>query len=154
MLSLQYVAGILDADGCITIVRVKRGKTTRHVLRVDISNCYAPLCEAMKAQFGGTVVCRPIRQRKARDPNERGVRDTYTWILGARQAGRFLETVLPHMMVKREEAEVAIRFQTLVSDPHGPRKLSVADLAERDHLADLCSSLKRRRYDLNGIHQL
>ena len=151
MLEIPYAAGVFDADGCVTIIRAKRGDTIRHILRVDVSNCYAPLCEAFKAQFGGGIVRRPIRQRKARDPNEWGTRDTFTWYIGTAKAGGFLTIILPYMMVKREEAEVALKFQAIVSDPYGPKKLSPENFAEREHLAALCSSLKRRRYDLNGL---
>lgn len=147
MLDTRYVAGLFDADGCVTIIRAKRGETTRYVLRVDISNCYAPVINALKAQFGGSVVCRHLAGRKKRDPKEYGIRDTYTWITSAQCARAFLRRVLPYLIVKREEATVALTFQRRL----GLRPVDAVELAERDRLAHLCSSLKRRRYDLNGL---
>lgn len=151
MLTRPYVAGLFDADGCVTIIRAKRGKTIRHVLRVDISNCYAPVIEALKAQFGGTMVRRSLAGRKKRDPNEYGIRDSYTWISGAANAARFLRILHPYLIVKREEAEVGLKFQARLSKTRKGRSVDGIELQKRDHLADLCSSLKRRRYDLNGL---
>ena len=148
MLSLEYVAGLFDADGCVSIVRARRGNGIRHVLRIEVTNCCAPVIEKLHAQFGGSVIRRELARRKALNAKEYGIRDTFTWIASARIAQRFLEAVIPHLFIKQAEAELGVRLQKSLGGAKLPSDFpSVA--AYRDHLASLCSSLKSQRYDSN-----
>jgi len=139
-----YAAGILDADGCITIIRAKRGKTIRHVLRVEVSMCCKPLIERLKTEYGGSVTYRPLYT--LRRPKEApGIRDIWMWIAGAQIAYNFIRRVQPWLIVKAAEADLAIEFQEGISKTTG-FTLPLKELKRRDRLADACSALKRQRY--------
>ena len=151
MLSLEWLAGFFDADGCVTICKTKRGSTFRHVLRVEITNCYKPVIGKIQANFPGTVTINRLSDRKRKNKNECGIRDTYQWCIGATKALAFLEAIRPHMEVKGREADIAITFQRHVADhPRNGHRLSDSVLSYRDSLAKQCSAFKKQRYAANS----
>jgi len=95
-----YYAGFFDGEGSISIVR---RKPHGHILHVDVGQVDRRPLDALKTRFGGTV------QRQAR--HSYGQRDLWYWKVSARSALPFLEAVLPHLIVKREQAELALAFQ-------------------------------------------
>jgi hypothetical protein len=66
------------------------------------------------------------------------------WIAGAQIAANFIRRVQPWLIVKPEEAALAIEFQEGIR--HTGRALSTTELKRRDRLAIACSALKRQRY--------
>jgi hypothetical protein len=143
----EYAAGLLDADGCITIIRAKRSNTIRHVLRVEVSMCHRGVIEKLGKAYGGSVVFRPLANKLMLNPREVGIRDIWMWIVSAQKAAKFLEAVAPHLIVKKAEAAIALRFQRRLAKTRKGLALTAAEMEARNHLADLCSALKRRRYD-------
>ena len=101
---LAYAAGIVDGEGCITILNKwdSRSKTYDKV-QVDITNTNEWICQWFKMQFGGTV-----RMCKAHKSNWK---PTFKWILEADKATAFLKIVLPYLNIKKANAEIAISYQ-------------------------------------------
>jgi len=102
---IVYVAGLLDGEGCISIVKCIRGKnwTPQYQLLVSISMTYLPLGEWLKDRFGGSCFLR--QQKGNRKPN-------FDWQICANQALGFLGLVSPYLQVKKREADFAIAYQT------------------------------------------
>jgi hypothetical protein len=94
-----WAAGFFDGEGCISIYKQQQGTGGKVYYGMKISACQAyhkasleELCEL----FGGSV-----------RPDKYGWR----WVACGPTATAALSTMLPHLRVKRGQAEVAIPFQ-------------------------------------------
>ena len=110
---LAYVAGIMDGEGSIGIARhksksCKRGYTLE--LCVQITSSDEWLCAWLKFAFGG---CLSHSINSAGNP-------MWHWVMGARKASEFLKLILPYLKLKKPEAELAIKFQSVKK--HQPNK--------------------------------
>lgn len=125
-LDIRYVAGLFDADGYITINKWPHpGRDyIRYQLFVGISQVYRPLILTFKDQFGGMM----HRNDSAHRRNE-NCRIVYAWRLASRNAAAFLTEISPWLVVKKPQAELAIRFQE-----HVTRHAS--DFKYRPHMRD------------------
>ena len=105
---LAYTAGIVDGEGSPHIFKTKAKEMTtgfKVEMRVSVSNTNKQLCQWLKLQFGGCVF--PLKPKKAT------WKLGYQWCLRANQASKFLEIILPYLQIKRPQAELAIKFQSL-----------------------------------------
>lgn len=108
-----YLAGMIDADGNISIVPHKNGRTT--AIRVGVTNTYAPLIELLMDWTGGTFSYK--RSPCSLDCSKQHVhsrKQSYRFILIGDRAVVVLQNILPYMMEKRELAAKAI-FEGLAS---------------------------------------
>ena len=150
MLSTEYLAGLFDGEGYITIshmVSKKPGSIhERYQLIVGISMTHKPLIEMLHKQLGGTFHASHKRAKPTH-------RTLFSWILGSKVAARFLESVLPYSVVKKPEAELAIEFQKHVDQYRGklgnqyrlhPERARI--LRERQNMKDKLLSLKHPRF--------
>ena len=95
---LAYVAGIIDGEGTITVV--KNGQTSS--LRVSVCNTNEWLINWLRFSFGGSVYkFRKIEKNK----------QAWQWMLTCRKARDFIVLVMPYLQIKRPQAELAIQFQ-------------------------------------------
>jgi hypothetical protein len=128
-----YAAGILDGEGCIHIAHYK-SNYGQFVLRVTIGNTSVALLEWLTARFGGSW-CASIKPKP-------GYTQCYSWKAQSRMALAFIEGCLPYLIVKRVEAEVAIRFYSERPPHHaGSRKPTPA--AEWERRRELRVELQR-----------
>lgn len=97
-----YIAGLFDGEGCIVIAR--KGKTS-HKLYISCTNTYGPVLYWLQSCVGGVVQKREQRPGKWRK--------TYIWSMCNHQAAIFLEAILPHLRIKKHQAELAIEFDKL-----------------------------------------
>lgn len=127
-----YVAGILDGEGSISI-----SATTLHTssgnpykgydLKVMISNTDMGLMEWLKETFGGNY--REGKQNSAIKQNK----ICYRWTLGSyKLMEKFLLGVLPYMLMKREQANLALQYI---------RMDGIKNPAKREELHRKCISL-------------
>jgi hypothetical protein len=101
---LAWAAGFIDGEGCIMIVR-NTAKTSRGVyytLRINVAQNDPRPLEILSALFGGNV-----RKRKVKSPLRT---HCWEWTISTMQAAHALQQMLPYLVVKREQAEIAIRF--------------------------------------------
>lgn len=104
-LSLDYVAGYFDGEGCICLNKHKHKgyKNFYFQLRVQIGTTDKPMLEKLQKQFGGKL--HPMSHwNKNWTP-------AWVWGLWAQQALGFLEILLPHLHTKKEQAILSIEFQ-------------------------------------------
>ena len=98
-LLLSYMAGFVDADGSISIVTVAKKK--RYIPKVAATNCNYEIIELFKNNFGGK-----IRKRVRKNKNWR---DCYEWSLTCRKAGKVIEQLFPYLIIKKEQAALALQ---------------------------------------------
>lgn len=106
-LDVRYAAGMFDADGSVTIssYTYPNSSHTRYQVRTSMLSISPMVPERLAATFGGKVYYHDNRKR---NPNWR---PAYDWIAVSRAASDFIQQVLPHLINKREEAELAAALQ-------------------------------------------
>lgn len=137
-----YVAGLVDGEGCI-LIQESRGPTYHHLVTVGMTAKALSILEALQAEYGG-------KTKKARDATERW--DTaYSWTVAGDQATDLLERIRPHLILKSEQARVALKVAEIrrglpprwESSPDGQRMWT-------DRARQRCATLKRRIHELNA----
>lgn len=95
------LAAFIDGEGCICICRTGR----KHKLDVHVTNTNFILLNWCMQTFGGWTT-----PNKGKKQTEKRKALGY-WRIYRRQAASLLRLCLPYFIIKREQAEVAIRFQ-------------------------------------------
>lgn len=134
---IAYAAGFFDGEGSVTIGVNRSHKRTHnpvYTMRIGASQVDASPLFWLLDRWGGSV--QPVA-RKTTQNNQ-----VHIWGCFSRNAAKFLTDVLPFLIVKRERAEVALRFQAQTFQP-GARGHTDE---HRTHLAEL----KIRLNALNG----
>lgn len=105
-LELPYVAGLFDGEGYITINKYHHPKGThiRYQLFVGIGMTDKPVIEAIAEQFGGMFTS----YKSPKKPTHRRV---FEWRVSSKSAVPFLKAVLPWLIVKKDRANLVLKFQ-------------------------------------------
>jgi hypothetical protein len=145
-IATAYWAGIIDGEGCIQIIKVKRAsersKTPNHQLRLSMANTYKELAYEMQTFFKVGYV-RKITTKGARKP-------AYLYVATPKSALEVLKQVLPYLIVKRQQAILGISFQLCKNKvnqkgkPFGRQKISKEELAFRDEFKRMMNKLNKR----------
>lgn len=141
-IDLAYTAGMLGGEGSIIISSSKRNySTTTHSLRVVICNTQRTLMDWLLRHYGGHV--HPLRRIPDKQrPNEKVV---WTWGKAGIEAGEFLKPLMPYLLLKRKQVELAIEFSGLVRvKGKGTRNLTSEEWANRERLKQAVSALNKR----------
>lgn len=136
-----YCAGFFDADGSVMIQRV--GENYNLTLRVNQTT--VPVLNLLRDRYGG----------KVQGPYARGgnTKPISFWACDAGKAENFLLDTVGFLVVKRERAEVALRFRALFKSPNilprGPTSQAQPEktrriLSERAKLYDEMKKLNQR----------
>lgn len=137
---LGYLAGMLDADGSISIVRAfdkQLSKSPSHSIKVSITNTDKNLCEWLTDTVKGGSINTKTRQNKAWKP-------AYNWCLYGKNAEQFLVKVLPFLIIKKERAELAIKLRSLRKGSWRGRQLDPSVVQEREYITNQMTELNRR----------
>ncbi len=130
-----YAAGFFDGEGHIALTKSNSKRVhpwgtyfyERFQLRIQISqNDPRPLW-FLHQHFGGAAV----RKSQFRRSYDQAKYTRYDWGLAAQQAGAFLRIIRPYLIVKADEADVALTF------------LDTIDLARRKTPSDV---IKQREF--------
>lgn len=135
-----YLAGIIDGEGCITILRrkhVERGQRPRYALEVVVINTDVRLIEWLQARFGGSVNRRKIEcDRWA---------DSFRWRSSNLHSEAILRRVRPFLIIKAAQADLALKFrETFGKHACRFRMPAAATYAERERLRQEIQFLNRR----------
>ena len=140
--SLEYIAGIVDGEGCISI-HVNRARAARFanqqprvVMQLAVSNCYKPLIDALHQQFGGTI----NRHQDYHNPN---ARPNWRWCLSEQAACKLVSKLFPYLFIKAKQAALLLMLGKMKA-LNGRHRLSNAQVKERLRIAKMCSRLNRR----------
>lgn len=114
-LELAYLAGMIDADGYITVQRRLRENKVYFGVKVGIAGTRAEPHELAAELFGGSVNSYVAKNRDHRPQ--------FQWSRFGADAAVVITLIRPHLRVKHEQARVALEMQEhlmLSRDPYCP----------------------------------
>lgn len=98
--SLEYLAGLFDGEGSIFITRMRMSRDY-HQLRVGINITHEATIKLFCSCFGGNKgIIIPKGNRKQQ----------WYWRASGKNTLTFLETMVPYLIIKKEQAELGIKF--------------------------------------------
>jgi len=102
----EYLAGLFDGEGCIDVQRMypKAGRNRLYVrprVRMCMTDSARPLMQMLRDRFGGHLVSR--KAGKANQQNSWSLE----WLNGD-DMRRLLNLILPHLILKAEQAKLAL----------------------------------------------
>lgn len=148
--SFAYLAGMIDADGYITIMRTRKSNRGRcepaiyHSLQVGIAGTDRLPHDFAASIFGGNVATY-----KPKNPRHRS---QFQWSASGPTAAKVIRSIQPYLLIKKHQAEVGLRFQSLlethVASRQGaipPYRISAEQRQERDEICKEMRSLNKPR---------
>ena len=103
----EWAAGFFDGEGSVCVSRRKRtAGFIEHHLAVQVVQVDPRPIHALRARFGGSL----------RQADRNGKPFFYLRFHGTK-AEHFLKTMYPHLLVKREEAGLALQLRELIGVP-------------------------------------
>lgn len=133
---IVYLAGMMDGDGSISIARRQYNeRRSRHILTVAVTNCSRELMEWLEERWGGVIHPKP--------PTRNG-RPIFQWAITSQKAGELLEDIVEHLIVKRDQANIALDFRATfgkIAYRQGGVSQEITDL--RDAMSEAVSRLNR-----------
>lgn len=99
---LMYTAGLFDGEGCVMIQR----KRNTFWLHVRVTSTDQPIVNWMYAHFGGSVGVQSPNK------NVKNCRPCWYWDIQSKAASTFLARIEPMLVIKREQAKLALEFQS------------------------------------------
>lgn len=136
---LAYFAGLFDGEGCIHADVIKRAGGTENVkVTLVVSMTHQGSIERLHKAFGGSLHTTVPKNPKHRQ--------YWTWHLPQRQTFLVLPLLLPYLVVKKEEALVAIELLSRIAAMKlgGGKCLPLDELNTRKALAFHIKQLKGR----------
>jgi len=138
-----YIAGIIDGEGSIFIRcqnnlrRRANGCSSEFFLVLDVGNTDKNLINYLYSLFGGTT-----GRRKDKRPNTKPM---FNWRVTSKKAMSILEAVYPYMIVKRQQVDIARKFQQtkIQTSERRYNKLSTKTIKKRIYLMNALSSINR-----------
>ncbi|MHA1627255.1 MAG: LAGLIDADG family homing endonuclease [Candidatus Asgardarchaeia archaeon] len=97
---VAYIAGFFDGEGSIFISKSKK----QYFLTVSISNTNLHVLEEVQKIIGGNISKSP--------DNRENSSELFKLRLYCNEAKKFLEKILPYLKIKKEQAKLAIEFQS------------------------------------------
>lgn len=102
-----WAAGIIDADGHITIAKKKSGYYSLTVVAAQVGEELPPVIEKLHLLYGGNLwQAKPSMRRQM-----------WHWQVTSSAAERVLRSVLPYLVGKRRQADIGLRYRALVGAP-------------------------------------
>ncbi|MBA7663937.1 hypothetical protein ES703_71985 [subsurface metagenome] len=133
-LEVAYIAGLFDGEGSIFISRDSRSYNNPGSLVVSLGMTAREPLDLLSRIFGGRT-----KTHKRYPPHN----TLYDWRLGSKKAEVFLRIVKPYLIVKKEEANLALSFQAC-----GRKKSS-----RKAKLSELISPRRTNNHDVNPDEQ-
>ena len=126
---LGWTAGIVDGEGCIGIYA--RSGRKDFELVVCVVSTTLPMVDRLKKLWGGSIHVQQPTGSHA------GKKEIHRWVLGPSAAKGFLEDIRSYLVVKGDQAGVAIEFQDTMQ--RSTRKVPHDVIQRRE---ELCQKLK------------
>lgn len=145
----DYIAGFFDGEGTIQIYMGKRVIKGKMYMRCQLSVAITqldpkPLYLIME-RYGGNVY-----QRKSRATKSGKMHNRFDWVATSLVATEFLEAITPWLIVKQEEALIALEFsETLATNLDDTRNgIPPETLEKRWELHDEIREVRKRKTDI------
>lgn len=106
MISVEWMAGIVDGEGCIGIYP-RGGAREEYYLQLRVTNTEIELVKPFEKAFGGSL--RVVKEGRY---NLNGL-DYYVWTVSHKKAASALATLLPLLRSSRKQkaAALGVKFQ-------------------------------------------
>jgi hypothetical protein len=138
-----YTAAMIDGEGCISIAsylqKVHKGgreyRYTNTQLAISIFQTDERLMKWLQHHYGGTYIPRKP---------EVGKRQGWSWVPAKKNLELFVLRMLPYLLLKREQALLALEYIRLGKAKPGPNNGSADLQKKRQDLAARCSNLNQR----------
>lgn len=160
---LAYSAGVIDSDGSIGIRRSTYAKRVRgdahnpiYSARVCAKQVEPDAVTLMKHTFGGTLMLQ--------GPSVTRGKPLHYWEIHSRQAAVMLRLLLPHLRIKRRQAENCLALYALMDAasrtkllgtrnlPHWTGKVvTVRTMGHTDEHVAACEALYLKAKQLNAV---
>src|ERR1700722_16756063 len=123
-----YAAGLFDGEGYIRINRWEKPNSwhIRYQVLCGIGMTYLPVIEDFAATYSGGV---HMNRHDLKNPNHR---IQFFCVVGSQIACAFLRRVLPHLIVKRDQAVLALELQADI-DKHRFKLGNRSGIIHPDH---------------------
>jgi hypothetical protein len=100
-IDINYIAGLFDGEGSISITHRNRYNSKQYALAVTLCNAHKHTLLDIKEKIGfGCVVVHKAKIE----------RTTFNYLLSNKNAYLFLVKMVKHLRIKDKEAEIAIAF--------------------------------------------
>jgi hypothetical protein len=106
-LSSQYIAGFLDGEGNISILRRNQyNNYTSHGLHIGFTNRNKLVLKTIQKVYGGSIFKKKRRSKKHAQAFELRISNKPT-------LKKLIRRIFPYLICKRKQAELALRFLSL-----------------------------------------
>lgn len=104
-LSPEYVAGFVDGEGCITVMRCRTPNKNgvSYVARIYIANTNIGILRRIQRDYGGRISSMGSRSNPNHKPG-------YGLTFNSLEAAEFARTILPYLVLKKRQAKLLIAF--------------------------------------------
>ena len=107
-LKIAYLAGVLDSDGWFTIHKNSRqGLLSIYSPDIGINQVESEAIMLAQSLFGGTVGIIDFSKQE----NRFSRKPMYSWKCSAGMQDIVLESLIPHLRIKRKRAEILLRLR-------------------------------------------
>jgi len=140
-LQAAYLAGLIDGEGYIGILKCKKGNKKSFSSVKDYIYCPVlkiamtdkPIITWLYQSYGGT-----FETRKAKG----NANESYCWTMKNARVMDFLQKTYPYMRVKKNEAEIMFKFKNCTNG--AGHLLGEENWTKRDELYDQLRQIHRR----------
>ena len=131
---IAYISGVVDGEGCIMIGKYPRkgNKSLAYRAFFNIANTHVPLLEFLKSVMGGKII-----EMKNK---------CFTLNFTANEIRNLIPQLLPHLIVKKKQAEVLLDFLEKQSN-NASAPISDELLSFYEQSYQKMSRLKKERFD-------
>jgi hypothetical protein len=102
VLSLEYIAGFIDGEGCIGIYK----NDNQIYPRLAITNTNREILAMLQLQFGGYLHAAKINKDKNYKPS-------YVWCLSSSKCINLIKKIEPLLIIKRSQALLLMAYDEL-----------------------------------------
>lgn len=140
---LGYIAGVIDGEGSISIIKASTKYNFSYQLRLIVTNTDYRMLKWLKDTIGYGNVAE--RKRSKYKPNWSNV---YVYAITANKAKDLLKAVYPYLVIKREQADIAIEFTKTIlaqkNNIYGCEGMKAEILQKRQDFKSRINFLNRR----------
>ena len=146
-----WLAALIDGEGCVQIVCNKPGRQYHHspsfYFNINVTMCDMEMLERAKAITGVGALLGPYVRKKGR------LRPAWRWSVCSQQAAELAEVILPHLMLKKVQAELGIALMKVNKDlpkhravkgKQGAQRKPVAILSQQQSIFDQWKAVQTR----------
>ena len=134
-----YVAGYIDADGCIRVQRQKSQGPSQYLPQVKIASVVPASLDFIKARHRGSI-------RKYQPASTTGnARMAFEWsVQGRPSVLRLMQAIEPHVIIKKDHVRLMIEFITQGEKSHPPHPVSIQEIERRHRIFMQFKELNQR----------